>query len=78
MDAKYYRQLALEFMAKAATADKPVIADRLRKRARECLLLAEVFHDTRPRQPPSPEAEQRPAQQQQQIQPKKNEDDTAC
>jgi len=79
MDARYYRRLALELISKAATADKPVMAERLRRRAREYLILAEVFHDTHPPQPPGPEPEQRrPAQQQQQIQPKKNEDDAAC
>jgi hypothetical protein len=41
MDASYYRRLAHDLMAHAAGTEDPTIAERLRERAREYLMIAE-------------------------------------
>ena len=67
MDASYYRRLAHDLMAHAADTEDPKIAERLRERAREYLVIAEGLEQSdhprnadetqkrRPDEPPSRE-----------------------
>jgi len=69
MDSDYYRELARLLMTNAAKRDDP-IASRLRERAQEYIAIAGALDR-------SPEANRPAARQQQQIQPKQGEDETA-
>jgi len=46
MDARYYRALARDLMAHAAGTDDPTIAERLRVRAREYLMIADSLEES--------------------------------
>jgi hypothetical protein len=46
MDASYYRWLARDLVAHAVGTDDPAIAERLRGRAREYLVIAESLDES--------------------------------
>jgi hypothetical protein len=81
MDAEYYRRLARDLSALAASHEDKAIAEALRRRAHEYSVIAEALeehdaHSTPKTQPAAPQQREQPAtQQQQQIQPKKQTDD---
>jgi hypothetical protein len=70
--AAYYRMLADDLFAQAKIAEDAAIATGMRRRAEEYLVLARELELQEEPQPPATQPNQ-PTQQQQQIQPKKDD-----
>lgn len=71
--AGFYREQARLFLLRAAEGDNPVVAEQLRQRAQECLIAADAL-DAESSRPPPTEQAQHTMQQQQQIQPEKEDE----
>jgi hypothetical protein len=69
----HYRDLVHRLLLEAGKAEDPAVAERLKKRAQEYLLLADAIEGPEP--PRGEEQASLVAQQQQQPQPKDDEDE---